>query len=216
MTHKRQGASSKIWSTTRRGALALSGGVLAAPLVWRRNAWAAGEVNVLAFGGYEEPGMLGPFEEATGIKVNLKIHDGSDEEMVALVASSPAGTFDIITPTSAYIPQAVRDGLLLELNPGDYPLDEYFELIANWPPVWMDGKLYAIVTGSAITASHTITTSIPRAMFRVTRSSGRKTLPGGLPCSTGFSRTWAACPSTTAMRNPTIWKMRNSECLSRR
>ena len=134
-----------VSSPTRRTALALTGGVLAAPLVWRRNAFAAEEVNVLAFGGYEEPGMLEPFEQATGIKVNLKIHDGSDEEMVALVASSPAGTFDIITPTSAYIPQAVQDGLLLQLDPADYPLDEYFELIANWPPVWMDGNLYAIV-----------------------------------------------------------------------
>lgn len=145
MTQVRQHALGKVWSPTRRGALAVAGGALAAPLVWRRHAWAAGEVNVLAFGGYEEPGMLDPFEEATGIKVNLKIHDGSDEEMVALVKSSPAGTFDIITPTSAYIPQAVRDGLLLELNPADYPLDEYFDLIAKWPPVWMDGKLYAIV-----------------------------------------------------------------------
>jgi spermidine/putrescine transport system substrate-binding protein len=134
----------RLLATSGKGALA-AGTILATPWVWRTPAWAAGEVNVLAFGGYEEPGMLGSFEEATGIKVNLKIHDGSDEEMVALVASSPAGTFDIITPTSAYIPQAVRDGLLLELNPGDYPLDEYFELIANWPPVWMDGKLYAIV-----------------------------------------------------------------------
>ena len=128
------------------GTGALAGGVtIGAPWVWRAPAWAANEVNVLAFGGYEEPGMLAGFEESTGIKVNLKIHDGSDEEMVALIASSPPGTFDIITPTSAYIPQAVRDGLLMELNPGDYPLDDYFDIIAQWPPVWMDGKLYAIV-----------------------------------------------------------------------
>ena len=131
-------------ATVGRGALA-GGAVLAGTSLWHRTARAAGEVNVLAFGGYEEPGMLEPFEEATGIKVNLKIHDGSDEEMVALIASSPPGTFDIITPTSAYIPRAVRDGLLMELSPADYALDDYFDLIANWPPVWMDGKMYAIV-----------------------------------------------------------------------
>ena len=131
-------------ATVGKGALA-GGAVLAGTSLWHRTARAAGEVNVLAFGGYEEPGMLEPFEEATGIKVNLKIHDGSDEEMVALIASSPPGTFDIITPTSAYIPRAVTDGLLMELSPADYALDDYFDLIANWPPVWMDGKMYAIV-----------------------------------------------------------------------
>ncbi|MGI9491258.1 MAG: hypothetical protein ACR2QF_02405, partial [Geminicoccaceae bacterium] len=104
----------------------LAGTAIAAPMIWQKRAWAAGEVNVLAFGGYEEPGMLEPFEEATGIKVNLKIHDGSDEEMVAFVGSSEAGTFDIITPTSAYVPRAAKDGLLAELSPGDFPLEDYF------------------------------------------------------------------------------------------
>ena len=133
-----------VLETVGKGTLAGSA-LFAGASLWPRAARAAGEVNVLAFGGYEEPGMLEPFEQSTGIKVNLKIHDGSDEEMVALIASSPPGTFDIITPTSAYIPRAVQDGLLMELDPSDYPLDDYFDLIAKWPPVWMDGKLYAIV-----------------------------------------------------------------------
>ena len=135
----------KILNTAGKGAL-LGGTALAAPWVLPGRAAAmSGEVNVLAFGGYEEPGMLDAFEDGTGIKVNLKIHDGSDEEMVALVETSPAGTFDIITPTSAYVPQAARDGLLAELNPGDYPLDDYFEIIANWPPCFVDGKMHGLV-----------------------------------------------------------------------
>jgi spermidine/putrescine transport system substrate-binding protein len=102
-------------------------------------------VNVLAFGGYEEPGMLDGFEKNTGITVNLKIHDGSDEEMIALMQSSEPGTFDVITPTSAYIPQAIEDGIIGELNPADFPLNDYFKIIAEWPPVWRNGKLYAVV-----------------------------------------------------------------------
>ena len=148
MTAKRNTPSTitrrRLLETAGKGALA-GGALLAAAPLWQRSARAAGEVNVLAFGGYEEPGMLEPFEQSTGIKVNLKIHDGSDEEMVALVASSPPGTFDIITPTSAYIPRAVEDGLLMELDPADYPLDDYFEIIAKWPPVWAGDALYAIV-----------------------------------------------------------------------
>ena len=129
------------------GSGTLAGGMaLSAPWIWPRAATAqANEVNVLAFGGYEEPGMLDGFESGMGIKVNLKIHDGSDEEMVALVESSPAGTFDIITPTSAYVPRAAANGLLLEMNPGDYPLEDYFDVIANWPPCYVDGKMYGLV-----------------------------------------------------------------------
>ena len=108
-------------------------------------AHASTAVNVLAFGGYEEPGMLTEFEESTGIKVNLKIHDGSDEEMIALMQTSSPGTFDVITPTSAYIPHASEDGIIAELNPTDFPLDDYFNIIAEWPPVWKSGKLYAVV-----------------------------------------------------------------------
>lgn len=126
-------------------AAAAAGTALATPWLWVPRAHAAGEVNVLAFGGYEEPGMLEPFEKETGIKVNLKIHDGSDEEMVALVKTSAPGTFDIMTPTSAYIPQAARDGILMELNDADYPLQDYFPVIANWGPTIVDGKRYAIV-----------------------------------------------------------------------
>ena len=77
--------------------------------------------------------MLTEFEEKTGIKVNLKIHDGSDEEMIALMQTSSPGTFDVITPTSAYIPKAIEDGIIAELNPADFPLDDYFDIIAKWP-----------------------------------------------------------------------------------
>ena len=117
---------------------------LSAPFV-SRTASASTSVNVLAFGGYEEPGMLTEFEDKTGIKVNLKIHDGSDEEMIALMQTSSPGTFDVITPTSAYIPKAIEDGIITELDPADFPLDDYFDIIAKWPPVWKSGKLYAIV-----------------------------------------------------------------------
>ena len=123
----------------------IAGSLAVAPTVIIKNAWANSQVNVLAFGGYEEPGMLDSFEAKTGIKVNLKIHDGSDEEMVALIKSSAPGTFDLITPTSAYIPQAAKDGLLMELNASDFPLEDYFSIIANWPPCFVDGKMFAIV-----------------------------------------------------------------------
>jgi spermidine/putrescine transport system substrate-binding protein len=130
--------------TILKGTAALGAALLATPFISSR-AFASGAVNVLAFGGYEEPGMLDAFTQSTGIAVNLKIHDGSDEEMIALMQSSEPGTFDVITPTSAYIPKAIADGILAELNPSDFPLDDYFKIIADWPPAWKDGKLFAVV-----------------------------------------------------------------------
>ena len=128
----------------KKGVVA-GGAALATPFLSKIAAASDSSVNVLAFGGYEEPGMLEGFEKNTGIKVNLKIHDGSDEEMIALMQSSKPGTFDVITPTSAYIPQAIEDGIIGELNPADFPLNDYFKIIAEWPPVWKNGKLYAVV-----------------------------------------------------------------------
>ena len=125
--------------------IAAGGAALATPFLSTISFASGNSVNVLAFGGYEEPGMLDSFEKNTGIKVNLKIHDGSDEEMIALMQSSEPGTFDVITPTSAYIPQAIEDGIIGELNPADFPLNDYFKIIAEWPPVWRNGKLYAVV-----------------------------------------------------------------------
>lgn len=147
-TVKMFGASSQVISTSRRKFITRSAAVgassLSIPFI-SKIAQASSTVNVLAFGGYEEPGMLTEFEEKTGISVNLKIHDGSDEEMIALMQTSAPGTFDVITPTSAYIPKAIEDGIISELNPSDFPLDDYFNIIATWPPVWKSGKLYAVV-----------------------------------------------------------------------
>ena len=95
---------------------------------------AEGQLQLYNWGNYTSPELLAKFEKETGIKVNLKIHDGSDEEMVALVKTSAPETFDVMTPTSAFIPQAARDGILMELNDADFPLQDYFSVIANWAP----------------------------------------------------------------------------------
>jgi spermidine/putrescine transport system substrate-binding protein len=141
-----------LLKTTAASAIAL-------PWLWRRPAFAADNiVNVLAFGGYEEPGMLDDFTAETGISVNLKVHDGSDEEMVAMVKTSPPGTFDVMTPTSSFIPGAAAAGVLMALNDADYPLADYFPIIANWAPTMVDGKRYAIVNRFGyygITYNHT-------------------------------------------------------------
>lgn len=119
---------------------------LALPTIVPSQAWSQqNQINVLAFTGYQEPGMLQPFEQATGIRVNLRIHSGSNEEIIAIIRAARPGEWDVVTPTSAFIPSLAREGLARELNPGDYPLEDYFDLIRNWPLTTVNGKLYGII-----------------------------------------------------------------------
>ena len=108
------GSSSQVISTSRRKFISRSAAVgassLSIPFI-SKIAQASSTVNVLAFGGYEEPGMLTEFEEKTGISVNLKIHDGSDEEMIALMQTSAPGTFEpqraLDGPCWAWMPESM-------------------------------------------------------------------------------------------------------------
>lgn len=102
-------------------------------------------LNVLAFSGYEEPGMLESFEKATGIKVNLKIHDGTDDEMIALIQTSPAGTWDIMTPTSAYVPNLAKEKQVMALNPADLPVADYLKPFDKWPTCFYEDKMYGLL-----------------------------------------------------------------------
>ena len=102
-------------------------------------------LNVLAFSGYEEPGMLDAFTNATGIKVNLKIHDGTDDEMIALIQTSPPGTWDIMTPTSAYVPNLAKDKQVMELNPADLPMGDYLKPFDKWPTCFYENKMYGLL-----------------------------------------------------------------------
>lgn len=65
--------------------------------------WVFDIVNVFVFGGYEEFEMFIVFEESIGIKVNLKIYDGFDEEMIVLMKLLVFGIFDVIMLMSVYI-----------------------------------------------------------------------------------------------------------------
>ncbi|MEO1651545.1 MAG: twin-arginine translocation signal domain-containing protein, partial [Pseudomonadota bacterium] len=90
--------SHKAPSPTRRrvlqGAGATAGAVLFAPYVNR--AWASTtEINILSWYGLGEPDMVAEFEAANNVKFKPKYYAGGDN-MLAALAQSPAGTFDLI------------------------------------------------------------------------------------------------------------------------
>ncbi len=141
--------SHKAPSTTRRrvlqGAGATAGAVLFAPYVNR--AWASTtEINILSWYGLGEPDMVAEFEAANNVKFKPKYYAGGDN-MLAALAQSPAGTFDLIHTDAEYARILIDRGDLVDaLDPNDYPFDDMlFDDFTKFPGHWKGGKLYSVI-----------------------------------------------------------------------
>jgi spermidine/putrescine transport system substrate-binding protein len=137
--------SSKSSIVTRRSLLRVGGGVLlSAPFVSR--AWAqTTELNVLAWYGHAEPDMVAEFEAANNVKFIPKYYAGGDN-MLALIAQSPPGTYDLILSDGEFVQQLNAAGYIQELEAADYPFDDMLHPdFANFPGHWADGKLFSVI-----------------------------------------------------------------------
>ena len=111
--------TSKI--NNRRNFLKLSGATaLSMPFVSR--AWASTlELNMLAWYGHGEPDIVGEFEAANNVKFIPKYYAGGDN-MLALIAQSPPGTYDIILSDAEFVQQLNMAGYIEDLNPDNLNL----------------------------------------------------------------------------------------------
>ncbi len=139
----------QILSASRRDILKYSGAtaatILAAP--WVNRAWAdTVELNMLSWYGLAEPDMVEEFEAENNVKFKPKYYAGGDN-MLAALAQSPAGTFDIIHTDAEYARILIARGDLIdEMDPSDYPFgDMQHEDFKNFPGHWADGKLYSVI-----------------------------------------------------------------------
>ena len=136
---------SNILVPTRRALLkAGAASALAMPFVSR--AWAAvTEINMLAWYGHGEPDVVGEFEAANNVKFKPKYYAGGDN-MLALIAQSPPGTYDVILSDAEFVQQLNAAGYIEELNAADYPFDDMVhEDFKKFPGHWKDGKLYSVM-----------------------------------------------------------------------
>ena len=123
----------------------MGGGVaLSAPFVSR--AWAdTVEINMLAWYGHGEPDIVGEFEAANNVKFVPKYYAGGDN-MLALIAQSPPGTYDLILSDAEFVQQLNALGYIEELEAADYPFDDMLHPdFAQFPGHWADGKLYSMM-----------------------------------------------------------------------
>ena len=138
-----------LQKTSRRSFLKTGGavaGVFAAPLVLtgRKALAAPAEINMLAWYGHGEPDVVDEFEKMHNVKFKPKYYAGGDN-MLALIAQSPPGTYDVILSDAEFVQQLDAAGYIEEMDPADYPLDDLFPEYRNFPGHWKDGRLYSVI-----------------------------------------------------------------------
>ena len=118
--------------------------LLTTPFVGR--AWAATtEINMLAWYGHGEPDVVAEYEAANNVKFVPKYYAGGDN-MMALIAQSPPGTYDIILSDAEFVQQLNLAGYIEPLDAADYPLDDMLhEDFAKFPGHWSDDTLYSMM-----------------------------------------------------------------------
>ena len=121
---------------------------------------------MLAWYGHAEPDIVGEFEEANNVKFVPKYYTGGDN-MLGLIAQSPRGTFDVILSDGEYVQQLNAAGYIEELDPADYPFDDFFPEFQKFPGHWQDDKL--------LFRNHAIW--IPRRPLTIRRPSPKKRPP---------------------------------------
>jgi len=141
-------------TNTRRGGLTrrqfikrstVATGALAAPMILTsRKAMAAPtEINMLAWYGHGEPDIVSEFESANNVKFKPKYYAGGDN-MLGLIAQSPPGTYDIILSDGEFVQQLNAAGYIEELNPADYPFDDFlYDEFRKFPGHWDGDKLFS-------------------------------------------------------------------------
>jgi spermidine/putrescine transport system substrate-binding protein len=117
---------------------------LSMPFVSR--AWAETvELNMLAWYGHGEPDVVAEFEAANNVKFKPKYYAGGDN-MLALIAQSPPGTYDVVLSDGEFVQQLNEAGYIDELNAADYPFDDFlFDEWKQFPGHWKDGKLFSVM-----------------------------------------------------------------------
>jgi spermidine/putrescine transport system substrate-binding protein len=101
------------------------------------------ELNALVWCDHTDPELLRPFEEAEGVRVNVRDYDGTGVGLGILEQSQP-GDWDVFVVDSVDVPRVAQAGLLAPLDPADYPWEDFFPEVDLPDTHYQDGTLYAV------------------------------------------------------------------------
>lgn len=104
-------------------------------------ATAAGELNLYNWGNYTNPELIEKFEQQHGIKVTVTGYDSNDTALAKVKAGGHG--FDMVVPSSSYVPIWVNEGLLLESRPDQ--MENFKHMDEQWVNVdWDPGRHYTV------------------------------------------------------------------------
>jgi spermidine/putrescine transport system substrate-binding protein len=101
------------------------------------------ELNVLTWCDHTDRELVGAFEKAHGVKVNLKEYDGTGVALALLEQSKP-GDWDVFVVDSIDVARAVKQGILAPLKESDFPFNDIFPQIRTPELHKVGGTLYAV------------------------------------------------------------------------
>ena len=103
----------------------------------------AADLNALVWCDHSDPNLLKPFEEANGVKVNLKEFEGTGAGF-AIVDQSQPGDWDVMVIDSIDVPRGVEKKLFDPLPEDKLPIGDLYPEVRMDDTTTVDGKRYGI------------------------------------------------------------------------
>ena len=104
---------------------------------------AADELNALVWCDHSDPNLLKPFEDANGVKVNVKEFEGTGAGL-AIVEQSQPGDWDVMVIDSIDVRRGVDRGLFEPLPEDQLPFADMFPEVVMDANTKFDGKRYGV------------------------------------------------------------------------
>ncbi len=104
---------------------------------------AARDLNALVWCDHADPALIAPFEQAHGVRVNLKEYEGTAAGLAILDQSRP-GDWDVLVIDAVDVGRAVDLGLLAELPADALPIADLFPQAVLAAQNTRDGRTYAV------------------------------------------------------------------------
>ncbi len=118
--------------------------VVAMTLFWgAAHAAAADSLNALVWCDHSDPNLLKPFEDANGVKVNVKEFEGTGAGL-AIVEQSQPGDWDVMVIDSIDVKRGVERKLFDALPEDKLPMADLFPEVVMDANTKIDGKRYGV------------------------------------------------------------------------
>lgn len=126
-----------------RGGAAAAAGVAASGLIMPRRSLAGDELTLLTWCSHEDSRLIGSFEEAEGVRMNVKTYEGTGSALAVKDQSQP-GEWDVFMCDAQDTPGVARDGYIMELSHDIIDWDTIWPELREMDYTWIDGKFYAV------------------------------------------------------------------------